>query len=302
MPASFCFGMNSWALVPLFAAALQGGPDTPTVSGSQLIREGRLREALDGYVQAAQSSPKSVAANEGAGVVLDLLGRYEEARKYFTQAIKVATQPDERVKAQRALATSFAFAGDCRGAEKADRGAYEYFLQAPDYYSAGEVADELGRMCLDAGDPDTAYDWYRRGHDAGLRESNIPTERKDLWEFRWAHARARIAARRGKADDARKFAAAAKAIFDKGSIPDQQVYLPYLTGYVAFYAGDFAAALADLRNADQSDPFIQCLIAQTYEKLGDTAKASEYYGKAAGTTAHSVPAAYARPHATTKLQ
>jgi len=294
--------MNFWALVPLFAAALQGGPGAPTVSGSQLIREGRLREALEGYVQAAQASPKSVAANEGAGVVLDLLGRYEEARRYFTQAIKAAANPDERVKAQRALATSFGFAGDCRGAEKADRGAYEYFLQAPDYYSAGEVADELGRICLDAGDPNTAYDWYRRGHDAGLRETNIPAERKDLWEFRWAHARARIAARRGKADDARKFAAAAKAIFDKGAIADQQVYLPYLSGYVAFYAGDFAAALTGLGNADQSDPFIQCLIAQTYEKLGDTAKASEYYRKAAGTTAHSVPAAYARPYATAKLK
>ena len=77
--------MNFWVLVPLFAAALQGGPGAPTVSGSQLIREGRLREALEGYVEAAQASPKSVAANEGAGVVLDLLGRYEEARKYFTQ-------------------------------------------------------------------------------------------------------------------------------------------------------------------------------------------------------------------------
>jgi Flp pilus assembly protein TadD len=292
--------MNFWAVASLFAAAFQGGQSAPPVSGSQLIREGRLQEALDGYVQAAQASPKSVAANEGAGVVLDLLGRYAEARKYFTQAIKVAANPDERVKAQRALATSFAFAGDCRGAEKAGRSAYDYFLQAPDYYSAGEVADELGRICLDAGDADTAYDWYRRGHDAGLRETHIPPERKDLWEFRWAHARARIAARRGKPEDARKFVAAAKAILDKGAIPDQQLYFPYLTGYVAFYTGDFTAALADLRNADQSDPFIQCLLAQTYETLGDAANASEYYRKAAGTTAHSVPAAYARPYATAK--
>jgi tetratricopeptide (TPR) repeat protein len=272
------------------------------VSGSQLIREGRLQEAFDGYRHAAEASPKSVAANEGAGVALDLLGQYPEARKYFTQAIKVAANPDERVKAQRALGTSFGFAGDCRGAEKAERAAYEYFLQAPDYYSAGEVADELGRLCLDAGDPDTAHDWYRRGHDTGLRETNIPAERKDLWEFRWAHARARIAARRGRSDEAHKFVAAAKATFDKGAIPDQQLYVPYLTGYVAFYTGDFAAALVELRNADQSDPFIQCLIAQAYEKLGETAKASEYYRKAASTTAHSVPAAYARPFAMAKLK
>jgi tetratricopeptide (TPR) repeat protein len=293
--------MTIWAVASLFAVAFQSA-SLPVVSGSQLVREGRLQEALDGYLHAVEASPKSAAANEGAGVVLDLMGRYEEARKYFTQAIKVTTNPDERVKAQRALATSFGFAGDCRGAEKSDRTAYEYFLQAPDYYSAGEVADELGRLCLDAGDPDVAYDWYRRGHDAGLRETNIPAARKDLWEFRWAHARARIAARRGKSDEARKFVVAAKTIFDKGAIPDQQFYLSYLAGYIAFYAGDFAAALAEFRNADQSDSFVQCLIAQIYEKLGDTTAALEYYRKAAGTTAHSVAAAYARPYAIAKLK
>ena len=43
------------------------------------------------------------------------------------------------------------------------------------------------------------------------------------------------------------------------------------------------------------------MIAQTYEKLGDRAKALEYYKRAAGTTAHSVPAAFARPFASDKL-
>jgi tetratricopeptide (TPR) repeat protein len=254
------------------------------------------------FRQGAEASPKSAADNNGAGVVLDLLGRYPEARKYFSQAIRVSPTPLEKAQAQRALAISFGFAHDCRGAEKADRSAYEYFLAAPDFYSAGEVADEVGRLCLDAGDMDTAYDWYRQGHDAGLRETNIPPERKDLWAFRWAHARARIAVRRGKLEDTRQYVAAARAILDKGTNPEQQVYFPYLTGYVAFYVGDYGAALADLQNAVQTDPFIQCLIAQCYDKLGDRANALEYYRRAANTTAHSVPAAYARPFAKARLE
>ncbi len=273
-----------------------------TVSGSQLIREGKLQQALEGYVHAAKESPKSLPANNGAGVVLDLLGRYAEARRYFNQATKAAATPLEKAQAQRALAVSFGFARDCKGAEKADRAAYDYFHDAPDFYSAGEVADEVGRMCLDAGDLDTAYEWYRKGHDAGLKEQNIPPQRVNLWDFRWAHARARIAARRGKFEDARKYVAAARAILDKGTIPDQQEYFPYLTGYVAFYAGDYAAALADLQNAALTDPFIQCLIAQSYEKLGNRAKAVEYYRMAASSTAHSVPAAFARPFARAKLE
>src|ERR1019366_9037489 len=75
----------------------------------------------------------------------------------------------------------------------------------------------------------------------------------------------------------------------------QEGFLPYLTGYVAFYLGDYKTALADLQKASQNDPFIQCLLGQTYEKLGDRDKAMECYRKAAATTAHNPPAAYARP-------
>ena len=96
--------------------------------------------------------------------------------------------------------------------------------------------------------------------------------------------------------------AAAAAILGKGTNPAQDVYFAYLKGYVAFYAGDYKAALADLENAQQSDPFIQCLIAQCYEKSGDRVKALEFYRLAANTTAHSVPAAYARPFAREKFE
>jgi tetratricopeptide (TPR) repeat protein len=289
-------------IISVCAAAPPNQQPEPLAAGPQLVRDGRLEEALAVFRRGVENSPKSVATNNGVGVVLDLLGRYSEARQYLTQAIKSAKTPLEKATGQRALAVSFGFSQDCRGAEKADRSAYEFFRTETDFYNAGEVADELGRLCLDAGDLDTAYDWYRKGHDAGWQEENIPQTRKDLWDFRWAHARARIAARRGKFDDARKYVAAAQAILKKGNSPEQQVFLPYLTGYVAFYSGDYKSALADLQNATQTDPFIQCLIAQTYEKLGDRAKAQEYYKKAAGATAHSVAVAYARPFARSKLE
>jgi tetratricopeptide (TPR) repeat protein len=300
------YSLGRRAAVSLFMVAacmaFQAGQTPSVATGPQLVHDGKLEQALEVFRRGVEASPKSVAANNGAGVVLDLLGRYTEARQYFSQAIKAAPTPLEKAQAQRALAISFGFARDCRGAEKADRSAFEYFLAAPDFYSAGEVADELGRLCLDAGDVDIAYDWYRKGHDAGLQETNIPPNRKDIWDFRWAHARARIAARRGKLEDARKYVAAAKAILSKGNSPEQQVFFPYLTGYVVFYAGDYTAALADLQNAVQTDPFIQCLIAQTYDKLGDRARALEYYRRAASTTAHSVPAAFARPFARARLE
>jgi tetratricopeptide (TPR) repeat protein len=77
--------------------------------------------------------------------------------------------------------------------------------------------------------------------------------------------------------------------------------LPYLEGYVAFYAGDYKAALQHLNKANQNDPFIQCLTGQTYEKLGEKDKAMEYYGKASTASSHNPPAAYAVPLARKKL-
>jgi tetratricopeptide (TPR) repeat protein len=275
---------------------------SPTLTGPQLVRQGKLAEALAVFRQDVEAEPKSVAANNGAGVVLDLMGRYPEARQYFTQAIKVASTPLDKVAALRAMAVAWGFVGDCKNAEQYDSAAYQLYLNGSDFYNAGEVADELGRLCIDAGDLNRALEWYERGHDTGLNEPNIPPGRRDLWNFRWNHAQARLAVRRGKIPEARKFVAAARTILDKGTNPDQQAYFPYLTGYVAFYSGEYTEALQDLQQATSTDPFIQCLIAQTYEKLGDRTHAQEYYRKAAGTTAHSVPAAYARPFATRKLE
>ena len=134
-----------------------------------------------------------------------------------------------------------------------------------------------------------------------MKEPDIKPARRDLWEFRWEHAQARIAARRGNQAEAQKHVAAAKAILDKGTNPEQAQFLPYLQGYVAFYARDYKAALQELLKANQNDAFIQCMIGQTYEKLGDKEKALEYYRKASTAIAHNPAAAYAVPLAKKKL-
>jgi tetratricopeptide (TPR) repeat protein len=201
------------------------------------------------------------------------------------------------------MAMSYAFEGDCRNTAKYEQLAIDYWAAAKDFYQQGELADEAARVCIDAGDLDVAYQWYKTGYDLGLQEPGIKPDRKDLWEFRWEHAQARIAARRGNQAEARKHVAAAKAILDQGVIDKAQAqFFPYLTGYVALFRGEYKTALEDLQKANQNDPFIQCLIGQAYEKLGDKEKAMEYYRKTAGTTAHNPPAAYARPFARKKLE
>ena len=148
---------------------------------------------------------------------------------------------------------------------------------------------------------DGAQRWYKTGYDTALRKPEIKDTDKNLWAFRWANAEARIAARRGQREEAQKQIAAAKAALDKANNPDQAQFVPYLTGYVAYYAGDYKTAIADLGKANQQDPFILVLIAQAYEKTGDTKSAKEYYAKVMANNGHGPTNAFARPVARKKL-
>src|SRR5207237_8785280 len=69
--------------------------------GQQLMREGKPEEALALYRQTLQTSPDSVPPNLAAGSVLDVMGKGEEARKYSTKAIDVASTPEHTARPQR---------------------------------------------------------------------------------------------------------------------------------------------------------------------------------------------------------
>ena len=134
-----------------------------------------------------------------------------------------------------------------------------------------------------------------------MRKSEMKEADKNLWAFGWAHAQARIAARRGQRGEAQKQVAAAKTALEKANNPDQAQFFPYLTGYVAFYIGDYKTAITELHKASQDDPFILLLIAQSWEKTGDAPRAKEYYGKVMANNGHGPTNAFARPVARTKL-
>jgi len=285
-----------------------GGP------AQQLMRDGKLAEALNLYQDQLKSSPDSIPANNGAGTVLDLMGKGTEARKYFQKAIETSTDAAGKAAAQRAMAMSYAFSGDCSNTVKYEQMVLDYWKTRESaepgnaFYQQGEMANEAARVCIDAGDLDAAAKWYQIGHDAGIKEpDDLHPGRRALWQFRTEHAMARIAARRNNRAEAQKHVALAKKALDDIQAKDaslygqQQVFLPYLTGYVSLYLGDTKAALEDLQKANQNDPFIQCLIGMAYEKSGEKAKANDYYKKAATTTAHNPPAAFAVPFAKKKL-
>src|SRR5580698_5748713 len=151
---------STFATLLVFATPLTaqfGGPPLPDSArpAQSLIREGKLDEALTLYHKALADSPDSLTLHSAMGNLLDLMGQSTEAHAQFTRAIELATSPDSKSQQQRAMAMSYAFAGDCQNTVKYEQMVIAYWVTrekedpANAFYQEGEMADEAARVCID---------------------------------------------------------------------------------------------------------------------------------------------------------
>ena len=298
--------------VSSFAQQAKGKEQSPHLrQAADLAREGKLAEARAAVDRELAENPTSGAAAN----MLDSIGATKDARVIFQKRIDTAPDAAAKAAAQRAMAMSYAFDGDSKATVKLEQEVIAYWVtrEAADpqnaFYQQGEMANEAARVCIDAGDLDAAEYWYKKGTEWGNKEPEPRTHPKSLWDYRLAHGLGRIAARRGDKAEAQKQIAVARKILDSDPkmAEAQERFFPYLVGYVALYTGDLKTAETELTKAmtatgAQNDPFFPCLLAMTYEKLGQKEKAMELYRKAYGlATAHNPPAAHVRPLARKKL-
>jgi tetratricopeptide (TPR) repeat protein len=281
-------------------APAPGSPEELVQRGEKLSHEGKQDEALVLYNRALDKSPDFFQAHFLAGVALDLKGDYAEAHEHFNKAVELAA-PDGKQQALRALAISYTFEGDAFKASEPELQVFNARLAKSDAVGAAETCNELARIYLELGDFDHAYKWYKMGYQTISQKSDLSDADKNLWLFRWESAQARVAARKGNAEEARQHLVAAKTALDKANNPDQARFYPYLTGYVAFYAGDYKTAITELQKADQHDPVTLVLLGQAYEKSGDMTTARNFYNRVMEVNGHNPNVAFARPLAKKRL-
>jgi tetratricopeptide (TPR) repeat protein len=293
-------------LLSVLSVAQQAAPSNPAPapgSSADLLQQakklsqvGKQDEALALYRQVLGKDPNSYDAHLGAGMALDLKGDYAHAREDLAKAIELAPA-DSKAQALRAMAFSYAFESNAGKAAEFEKQVFDARLAKNDWIGVAEIYNELARIYLESGDPDQADHWYKLGYDTAGRKTDLSDADKNLWLFRWENAQARIAARRGKADEAQQHVKAAKSALDKANNPDQARFYPYLTGYVAFYAGDYKTAIEELQKADQHDPLILALLGEACEKSGNAMLAKDFYRKVLEINTHNPTNAFARPRA-----
>ncbi|MDB4914905.1 MAG: repeat-containing protein [Gemmatimonadetes bacterium] len=209
---------------------------------------------------------------------LDVDGKTADARVIIQKVIDDATEPLAKSAAQRTMAMSFAFDGDCANTVKYEEMVMAYWVTREQaepqnaFYQQGEMANEAARICIDVGALDVAETYYRMGTALGLKEPVPKTHPKSLWDFRLAHALARLAARRGNAAEAAKQLAEARRILDgdPAMAAAQERFFPYLAGYVALYTNDLRTAESELTRAlaipqNATDPFMTTLLPHVRE-------------------------------------
>jgi tetratricopeptide (TPR) repeat protein len=290
-----------------FLTAACGGTKSapPTVDfigqARTLERDGQEDAAIAAYRSALAQNPTSFDAEYGIARTLDLAGSYDDARQHFAKAIDLA--PDgAKEQTLRMMGIAWTFVANVDEATRYFKEVFDRRVAAGNSAGAAEEANELGRVSLELGHLDQAERWYRMGHDMAGREAGRTAAQADLADMRWAHAQARLAARRGREKEAMQQEALVEHLLDKGGNEDQRIQYAYLRGYVEFSLGHYPAAVAELEKADQQDPFILLLLAQASEKLDQPDRARDYYRKVLASTSHAVNSAFARPAARRKIE
>lgn len=289
------------ALCALSAYAQPLIPEDLVKQGRTLVGQGKLDEAVAIYRQAIRLAPQAFDARLAMGVVLDLQGQYAEARTHLAEAIRRAPA-GARNQAMTAMAISYAFEARAAEALKYFEPVYQQQLTDQDQAGAAATANAIGRLYLETGDTVNARTWYERGSEASRQIAGLGQSDRDLWQLRWLHAAARIAAREGKGDEARKQVAAFEDVMQRrGKLADDNEIYRYLLGYVSYYAKDYDRAITELAKGNLADPFISNLLAMAYDAKGDATNARQYYRRTLELNAHTLQNAFARPHARARL-
>jgi tetratricopeptide (TPR) repeat protein len=165
------------------------------------------------------------------------------------------------------------------------------------------VWNAMARINLENGRLDQAMADYKRGYES-VPGSSLPEDQKQTWYGRLRHGTARTLARMGKHQEAWAEAEAVKKMIEDGGEPAKQ-YWPayhYLAGYLKLEAGDAAAALEHMKQANPDDPFHTLLLARAYEKAGQKDEAKKTYEKVLASQQGGIERALAYPEAKRKVQ
>jgi tetratricopeptide (TPR) repeat protein len=271
-------------------------PDDPNPYDSYaelLMKMGRFEESIRSYEKALAVDPHFVNSYVGIGNDRVFMGQPAEAREEYAKLLAVARTDGERRAAHFWTAMSYVHEGKTDPAlaevEKMagiDRAGNDLVAQS------GALA-LMGNILLEAGRTDAAAAKFHE-RDATIAKAQVAQAVKEAAQRQALFDEARVALARNDVTAAKAKAAAYEKAVAVKSIPFEVRQSHELAGRIALARKDYAAAAADLRQANQQDPRVLYLLALALEGGGDQKTAQEVAAKAADFNGLSPTYGYVR--------
>jgi tetratricopeptide (TPR) repeat protein len=274
-------------------------PDDPNPYDSYaelLMKIGRFDESIKMYEKALSIDPNFVNSYVGIGNDYLGMGKTEQARTAFAKIDAHARNTGERRLARFWNAASYVHEG---ATDKAIDELKAGYALAEAEHDAGTMSGDLvqmGDVLREANRPDEAlakYDEAVKTIDASQLPEPVKaaTRRNHLFEeTRVAVVKHDLAAAKGKAAEYGKLVAPRNAPFELRQQHE-------LAGLIALAEKRYADASGEFNQANQRDPRILLLMAQSAQGAGEIQRAAKLAGKAAHFNELSFNFAYVRSKA-----
>jgi tetratricopeptide (TPR) repeat protein len=251
-----------------------------------LMKMGRFEESIKTYEKALAVDSNFVASYVGIGNDRVFLGQGAEARKTYAKLLGIARNDGERLAAHFWTSMSYVHEGATDQAIAALQKNVDIDEAGKDFVAQAGTLAQMGNILLEAGRVDEAVAKFR-ARDAAIAKADVATQVKEGASRQALFDEARVALARNDLAGAKSKAAAYKTAVAVKSIPFEVRQSRELFGRIALAEKSYAAAAAELREANQQDPRVLYLSAVALAGAGDAKAAKEAATRAADWNALS---------------
>jgi tetratricopeptide (TPR) repeat protein len=258
-------------------------PDDPNPYDSYaelLMKMGRFEESIRSYEKALSIDPHFVASYVGIGNDRVFMGQGEEARRTYAKLASIARTDGERRQAHFWAAMSYVHEGATDQALSELAKMADIDRAGKDLVALSGATAQMANVLLEAGRVDEAAAKFRE-RDATIDEADVPAQVQENAHRQALFDEARVALARNDLALAKAKAAAYEKAVAVRAIPLEVRQGHELRGRLALAEKDYAAAAAELRQANQQDPRILYLVAVALQGKGDRRSARELARQAA---------------------
>jgi tetratricopeptide (TPR) repeat protein len=273
--------------------------------GQLSLAQGQFDDAEKAFDRAIALDGSTPRAYGMLGNVAVMRGDYKKARSLYDQALAKKPAGTAPGGVYYPMALSYLYEGNIDQALAGLKGFLVEYKKTGQDANFPEVFiwNSIARINLENGRTEEAMKAYEEGFKS-VPGSKLEENDKKVWLGRLHHGKGRTLARMGKHEEAWKEAELIKKMIDEGGEEGKQ-YVPsyhYMAGYLKLEAGDAAAAVEHLKQADPNgDPFRKLLLARAYEKAGDKASAKKAYSEIVAFNTNNLERALAYPEAKKRL-